>query len=41
MGMAERLGDLADPRSDNVGLQLEEERLPQRIRFKKTKGKSE
>jgi hypothetical protein len=32
MGMAERLSDLADPRSDAVGLQLEEEHLPQRIR---------
>src|SRR5579863_5312063 len=41
MGMAERLGDVADPRNDNVGLQLEEERLPQRIRSKRTKGKTE
>ena len=32
LGMAERLGDLADVRTDAVGLQLEEERLPQRIR---------
>lgn len=32
MGMTERLGDLADARNDSVGLQLEEERLPQRIR---------
>ena len=32
LGMADRLGDLADPRSDTVGLTLEEERLPQRIR---------
>ncbi len=32
LGMAERLGDLADVRTDVVGLQLEEERLPQRIR---------
>lgn len=32
MGMADRLADLADPRSDAVGLQLEEEHLPQRIR---------
>jgi hypothetical protein len=39
MGMADRLGDLADPRSDNVGLQREEERLPQRIRIRRTKGK--
>jgi hypothetical protein len=31
MGMADRLADLADPRDDAVGLQLEEEHLPQRI----------
>jgi len=32
LGMAERLGDVADPGNDIVGLELEEERLPQRIR---------
>jgi hypothetical protein len=32
MGMAERLADLADPKNDPVGLQLEEENLPKRIR---------
>lgn len=32
LGMADRLGDVADPRHDTVGLTLEEERLPQRIR---------
>jgi transcriptional regulator with XRE-family HTH domain len=32
LGMAERLADLADPRHDSVGLALEEEHLPQRIR---------
>ena len=32
MGMAERLADLADPKNDAVGRQLEEEHLPQRIR---------
>ncbi|MEE8342799.1 MAG: hypothetical protein V3R51_03260 [Gammaproteobacteria bacterium] len=32
LGMAERLGDLADVTTDTVGLELEEERLPQRIR---------
>ena len=32
LGMVERLGDLADPRNDAVGLALEEEHLPQRIR---------
>jgi hypothetical protein len=32
LGLAQRVSDLADPREDTVGLQLEEERLPQRIR---------
>lgn len=32
LGMAERLGDLADARMDTLGLELEEARLPQRIR---------
>ena len=32
LGMADRLGDLADLKNDPVGLQLEEENLPQRIR---------
>ena len=32
LGMAGRLADVADPRHDAVGLELEEERLPQRIR---------
>ncbi len=32
LGLAERLGDLADVKTDAVGLELEEERLPQRIR---------
>jgi hypothetical protein len=31
LGMTDRLADLADPRNDTVGLQLEEEHLPQRI----------
>lgn len=31
LGMTERLAELADPKQDAVGLQLEEERLPQRI----------
>jgi hypothetical protein len=30
--MADRLGDLAAPKNDPVGLQFEEENLPQRIR---------
>jgi hypothetical protein len=33
LGMVDRLADVADPRHDTVGLQLEEERLPKRIRF--------
>jgi DNA-binding XRE family transcriptional regulator len=37
MGMTERLANLADATSDSVGLQLEEENLPQRIRSKKQK----
>jgi transcriptional regulator with XRE-family HTH domain len=32
LGMAERLGDLADVRTDAVGLELIDARLPQRIR---------
>src|SRR5216684_5723584 len=32
MGLSERLADIADPKNDPVGLQLEEEHLPQRIR---------
>ena len=32
LGMIERLADLADVRSDDLGLGLDEERLPERIR---------
>lgn len=32
LGMIDRLADLADVRRDDLGLDLEEERLPQRIR---------
>lgn len=32
LGMADRLGELAASRNDPVGLRLEEENLPQRIR---------
>ena len=32
LGMADRLGELAAPKNDPVGLQLEEENLPQRTR---------
>jgi transcriptional regulator with XRE-family HTH domain len=34
MGMVDRLAELADATKDAVGLQLEEEHLPQRIRRK-------
>ena len=34
LGMTDRLADLCDPRHDAVGLSLEEERLPQRIRIR-------
>jgi len=37
MGMESRLGDLVEPKTDAVGLQLEEERLPQRIRTRGSK----
>jgi transcriptional regulator with XRE-family HTH domain len=33
LGMADRLADVADPRDDAVGLELEEEHLPERIRL--------
>ena len=33
LGMADRLADVADPRHDSVGLELEEENLPERIRL--------
>lgn len=33
LGMIERLGDLADPTSDELGLELESESLPKRIRI--------
>ena len=33
LGMAERLADVADPRHDAIGRELEEEHLPERIRL--------
>ena len=33
LGMVDRLADVADPRHDALGLELEEEHLPKRIRF--------
>ena len=35
LGFVDRIGDLADVRNDATGLQLEEERLPKRIRTPK------
>ena len=35
LGLTDRLADLGSPRHDDVGLALEEERLPKRIRLKK------
>ena len=32
LGLTPRLAELADTRADEVGLQLEDERLPQRVR---------
>ena len=37
LGMADRLGDLAASKNDPVGLRLEEENLPQRIRVTRKK----
>ena len=37
LGMADRLAEIADARHDTVGLELEEERLPQRIRLSRPK----
>jgi transcriptional regulator with XRE-family HTH domain len=36
LGLADRLGELADVRTDTVGLELDEENLPQRIRRSRT-----
>jgi len=36
LGLGDALGVWADPRRDEVGLQLDEARLPKRVRVKKT-----
>ena len=36
LGLGEALGDLVDARRDEQGLLLDEERLPQRVRIKKS-----
>lgn len=35
LGLADRLAEIADSRADVVGLELEEERLPKRIRLQR------
>jgi transcriptional regulator with XRE-family HTH domain len=40
LGMMARLSDLADPRFDELGIGLEVERLPQRIRIPKEEKES-
>jgi hypothetical protein len=37
LGMIDRLADVADPRHDAIGRELEEEHLPQRIRLPRRK----
>jgi hypothetical protein len=37
LGLVDKVSALADPSTDNVGLRLEEEQLPQRIRQRKRK----
>lgn len=36
LGFGAALGDVTDARRDDVGMQLEEERLPKRVRVKKS-----
>jgi len=36
LGFGTTLGDLIDPRRDDVGLQLDEARLPKRVRLKQS-----
>jgi transcriptional regulator with XRE-family HTH domain len=38
LGLTDRIADLADVRLDKAGLELEDERLPQRIRLRSTPG---
>src|SRR5271169_2491704 len=37
LGLVDKMAQLADPANDSVGLRLEEERLPRRIRHKQRK----
>ena len=41
LGMIDRLAEIADVRFDAVGLELEEEHLPKRIRLKRVKSKDQ
>jgi transcriptional regulator with XRE-family HTH domain len=41
LGMSDRFGDVADPRHDTVGRELEEEHLPERIRLPRRKSSPE
>jgi transcriptional regulator with XRE-family HTH domain len=41
LGMVDRLADVADPRHDTVGRELEEEHLPERIRLPRRKSSPE
>jgi hypothetical protein len=41
LGLADRLGELADAKNDATGLQLEEGRLPKRIRVSQKKATRE
>jgi hypothetical protein len=36
LGLGDAVGDLVDPKHDEVGLHLDEMRLPKRVRLKKT-----
>ena len=36
LGLGDAVGDLVDPKRDEVGLHLDEARLPKRVRLKKT-----
>jgi hypothetical protein len=33
LGMTDRLAELADPKADRLGLALDEDRLPKRVRL--------
>src|SRR5262249_1225319 len=41
LGLVDRVAQLADPGTDGVGLRLEEERLPQRVRIKRGRPEGE